>query len=102
MCVSGSSLPPKTSVIRPSGFRPCSGHLIISTTTLSPIWAPLNSSFGTNTSLYIFLSSGTTNAKCLDVSNTPIMALLTLLSIRIISPSALLPSIIARVNRAIT
>ena len=56
---------PKISTILPSGLLLFSGHFVISTTTISPSFAPFLSLFETNISWFIFVSSATTKPKFL-------------------------------------
>ena len=93
---------PSTSTTRPSALRRCSGHFVISTTTLLPVFAPLKSFFRTNTSRPIFALSGVTNPNALLRSNVPTIRVFTRSRIRMISPSLARPGCSDGVTRATT
>ena len=98
----GSPVLPSTSTTRPSALLRCSGHFVISTTTLLPVFAPPKSFFSTKTSRPIFVLSGVTKPNALLRSNVPTICVLTRSRMRMISPSRARPGCSDGVTRATT
>ena len=98
----GSPTLPSTSMTLPSALRRRSGHFVISTTTLLPVFAPWNAFFGTKISWLSFVLSGVTKPNVLLLSNVPTIFSFARSRMRMISPSRERPSSCAGVTRATT
>ena len=98
----GSPALPSTSMTRPSALRRSSGHFVISTTTLLPVFAPPKSFFKTKMSRPIFALSGVTKPNALLRSNVPTMCVFARSRMRMISPSRARPGVSDGVTRATT
>jgi len=79
---------PNMSITCPMGFFALSGHSVIFTIALSPVFPPFSLSFGINMSLASVRFSVTRNAYDLATSNVPTKVSLARSSISITSPSA--------------
>ena len=92
MSTPGSLICPRISTTLPSGLFVFVPYPVISTTTLCPVMAPFDHSFGTKISCAIFVLSGMTKPKLLlDCSYVPTTWVIPLAMIRMTCASCRLP-----------